>query len=82
MHYFEEITIKSIWGTSEETLIGTGVLDDIREILLLSLSDNSVEVDRKILIFRRRMSTNLKATLFRIKKTELGTAWTASTLQA
>lgn len=53
-------------------LIWTEVLYDIRELLLVFLSDNGVEVDR-ILIFRRSLSKNLKAVVFRIKKTEPAT---------
>lgn len=63
MHYFEEITIKSILETSEETLIGTGVLDDIRKVLLLPLSDNGVEVDREYLLLEERCQWNLKAVI-------------------
>lgn len=64
---------KNILGISEEILIWTGLLDDIRELLVTFRSDNGIEVDRRMsLFFEESCWRILKlCLLYRIRETDI-----------
>lgn len=58
------------FGEREEILLESGMLDDIKEVLLVSLSDNYIEINRTMSSFLGEPCW-IKLVSFRIKETKL-----------